>query len=72
MSDSLDHLAAQALQQRERLHHTADELKAQVALTREKFDLKRNARQYFSRAAIAVSAVGLIFGYGFAGIFTRY
>jgi hypothetical protein len=69
-TSSVDTLELRALEERNRLHRTAEELKTKVAITREKFDMKRNARQHFLGASIVVSALAFLWGYGLGGILT--
>jgi hypothetical protein len=64
-----DLLELRAEEQRRRLHNSVSELRTQV---REKLDVKKNAREYVWPASGAMALVGLVLGYGFAGIFTRY
>ena len=65
----LEHLELQALEQRNRIHNTATELRAKVSQTREKFDVSTNARNHFMGATIVVSVVGFLSGYSLAGQF---
>lgn len=67
----VDDLALKAIEQRHQLHERAEELKEKIQDTREKLDIKRNARQRFGTAAIVVAAVGLFSGFATAGMFTR-
>jgi hypothetical protein len=65
-------LEQRAAEQRRRLHETVTELRTTVRGTvREKLDVKRNAREYMLPASAALGLIGLVFGYGFAGMFTR-
>lgn len=64
-----DILEVKAEEQRRRLHNSVAELRTQM---REKLDVKRNARQYVWPASGLVALIGLVIGYGFGGIFTRY
>lgn len=64
-----DLLEVRADEQRRRLHNSVNELRAQV---RDKIDVKRNAREYVWPASGVVALTGLVIGYGFAGMFTRY
>ena len=57
-----------AAQQRRKLHNTVTELRGTLA---EKLDVKRTAREYMAQATGVAALVGLILGYGFAGMFTR-
>lgn len=63
-----DVLEQRAADQRRRLHNSVVELRSTV---REKLDVKRNAREHLWPAAGALSFIGLIMGYGVAGIFVR-
>ncbi|HZU43319.1 MAG TPA: hypothetical protein VE994_11645 [Terriglobales bacterium] len=63
-----DVLELRAAEQRRRLHNSVAELREQV---REKMDVKKNVREYMAPAAGAAALVGLIMGWGFAGMFTR-
>jgi hypothetical protein len=65
-------LEQRAAEQRRRLHNTVSELRTTVRGTvREKLDIKANARHYMLPASATVGLIGLVFGYGFAGMFTR-
>ena len=68
----IESLERRALEERHLLHDRATELKNKVQDVRENLDIKRNARQYFGPAAGIVAAAGLLFGYTFAGLFTRH
>jgi hypothetical protein len=70
-SNSLDSLEIRALQQRNQVHGTIDELKGKVEEARAKLDVKNNARAHLMAASLAVSAIGFISGYGLGGLFTR-
>jgi hypothetical protein len=61
-------LELRAAEERRRLHNSVTELRSQV---REKLDPKKAARRYLLPATAAVTLVGLVMGYGVAGIFTR-
>ncbi|MBV8893160.1 MAG: hypothetical protein JO266_14525 [Acidobacteria bacterium] len=67
----IENLELQALQQRNRLHKNADELRAKIEATREKLRIKKQAREHFAAASVLVSLIGLGLGYGVAGLFTR-
>ena len=67
----LETLELRALEQRNRLHQDATELKEKIAAAREKLSVQRNVRAHFTKAALAVSIAGLLAGHGFAGMFTR-
>jgi hypothetical protein len=63
-----DVLEARAAEQRRQLHNSMTELRSTL---RERLDLKKNARQYLWPATGAATAIGLIAGYMFGGIFAR-
>ena len=65
----VDVLEERAADQRRQLHNAMVELKSNL---RESLDIRRNARQYLLPAAGAAAVLGLVLGYGFTGIFTRY
>jgi hypothetical protein len=67
----VENLELRALEQRNRLHKTAGELKTKVAAARAKLQLSRNAREHLAGASIFVSLVGFLSGYGLAGMFTE-
>jgi hypothetical protein len=62
-------LELRAAEQRKRLHNSVEELKYQV---RDKLNIKRNVRQYMLAASGVASLMGLVLGYGFAGMFTKH
>jgi hypothetical protein len=70
-TNSIEHLEIRALQQRNQVHGTIDELKGKVEEARAKLDVKTNARAHLLGASLAVSAIGFIGGYAIAGLFTR-
>ena len=61
-------LELRAAEQRKRLHDSVEELKSQV---REKLDVKTNVRQHLVAVSGVASVLGLLLGYGSAGMFTR-
>lgn len=67
----VDDLALKAIEQRHQLHERAEELKGKLQDTREKLDIKRNAREKFAGAAMVVAAIGLFSGFAMGGMFTR-
>jgi hypothetical protein len=67
----VDDLALKAIEQRHQLHERAEELKEKIQVTREKLDIKRNARERFTGAAVVAAAVGLLSGFASGGMFTR-
>ena len=60
-----------ALEERNRLHQTASELKSKIAAVRQTMDLANAASQHMREAGLIAAILGLTFGYSFAGIFTR-
>lgn len=64
-----DILELRAAEQRRKLHNSVSELRTQM---REKLDVTRNAREYVWPASGVVGLIGLVLGYGLAGIFTRH
>ena len=70
MTDPLpsDVLEERAADERRRLHNSVAELRSKV---RERLDIKRSARENLWPAVSGVSLIGLLLGFGFAGVFTR-
>jgi hypothetical protein len=64
-----DILELRAEEQRRKLHNSVAELRTQV---RERLDVRKTAREYVWPASGVVGFLGLVLGYGIAGIFTRY
>jgi len=69
-ANSLDRLEIQALQQRNEVHDTIDELKGKVVEVRAKLDPNANARAHLLAASLVLSCIGLLAGYGLAGFFS--
>jgi hypothetical protein len=67
----VDDLALKAIEQRHQLHDRAEELNGKIQVTREKLDIKRNARERFGSAAMVVAAVALFSGFATGGMFSR-
>ena len=67
----LDQLEIRALQQRNQVHGTIEELKGKVEEARAKLDVNTIARKHLLGASLVVSALGFLGGYGLAGLFTR-
>jgi hypothetical protein len=61
-------LEERAAEQRRRLHNSVAELRSNV---RERLDHRKLAREHVWRASGAVAFIGLVLGWGFAGMFTR-
>ena len=66
----IDNLELRAMEQRSHLHQRAAELRTKIEETRENLSLDNQSRQHFVPLAVAVSVVGLLFGYSFMGMFT--
>jgi hypothetical protein len=67
----LEHLELQASQERERIHHTALELKSKVDETRQHYSAEQILQRNLGPASVAVALLGLLFGIVFGGAFTR-
>jgi hypothetical protein len=63
----VDVLEKRAADQRRQLHNTVSELRQSV---RERLDVKRNVREHLWPTAGALALIGLVAGYGVAGVFT--
>ncbi len=61
-----DILEVRAAEQRRRIHETVLELRGQVE---EKLDVRRQAAEYVLPASGVAALVGLVVGWGFAGLF---
>ena len=59
-------LEERAAEQRRQLHNSVSELRSSV---RERLDVKKNAREYLLPASGVAAVLGLVMGYGLAGIF---
>ncbi len=65
-----DVLEQRAAEQRRRLHNSVVELRTTVRNeVREKLNVNKAAREHFWPAAGALSVIGLVLGYGLAGVF---
>lgn len=65
-------LEQRAAEQRRRLHNSVSELRSSVTeAVREKLDVRRYLHRYMGPATAAAAIVGLLLGYGTAGMFTR-
>ncbi len=63
-----DILEVRAVEQRRRIHDTVLSLREQLD---DKLDVKKVAREYVLPASGAAAFLGLLFGYGFASMFSR-
>ena len=68
---SIENLELRAVEQRNRLHKSADELRGKVEAGREHLRLSKKAREHFLGASVLVSVIGVGLGYSFGGMFTR-
>jgi hypothetical protein len=68
----METLELKAVAQRNRLHDSADELRSKIASLREKLSIKETARQHLLGASVLIAIAGLVFGYGFGGLFRRH
>jgi hypothetical protein len=63
-----DILEMRAAEQRRRIHDSVLELREQID---EKMDIKKKAAEYVLPASGAAAFLALLFGYGFASMFSR-
>ena len=65
-------LEQRAAEQRRSLHNDVQQLRSVVrSEVRERTDVKRQVRRHFAPAATVAAVLGITFGYGLTGIFTR-
>jgi hypothetical protein len=69
---AIEDLELEALEQRNRLHHNAGELRAKLDAARESLNVSKKTREHFVKASLSVAAIALRAGYAFAGMFTRH
>ncbi|MBA3913120.1 MAG: hypothetical protein H0X25_04525 [Acidobacteriales bacterium] len=62
-------LELEAAEQRRQLHSSVEELKYHV---RDTLDVRKNAHKYWKVASGAAAVLGLLAGYTFTGLFTKY
>jgi hypothetical protein len=67
----LENLQLQALEQRNRLHLKANELRSKLWTTREKLNVKKQAHDHLLAASILAAVVGLSAGYRSGAMFTK-
>lgn len=67
----IEHLELQASQQRERIHQVALELRSKVDETKQQYSATNLLHRNFGTVSAAVSILGFLFGFAFAGAFTR-
>jgi hypothetical protein len=63
-----DILEVQAAEQRRKIHDSVLELRSQM---HDVFDLRRQAQQYLVPASAVAAGLGLLLGFGMAGMFSR-
>jgi hypothetical protein len=68
-SNSLDNLELRAIEQRQRIHETAEEIRSKVAAGRERLDVTNNVREHFTSVAVVSSLVAIAIGFSVGGIF---
>lgn len=72
--EPVEKLELRAIEERQRLHDRATELKTKLEVSRENLrenlSLEKQSREHFGPAAVMVSVAGLLAGYGITGIFT--
>jgi hypothetical protein len=72
--EPVDKLEMRAMEERQRLHDRATELKSKLEGTRENLrenlSVEKQSREHFGPAAVMVSVVGLLAGYAVTGMFT--
>jgi hypothetical protein len=65
----VDQLELRALEERNQIHESVQQLRSEVTQVRRVLDPQRNARKYFLPASLIVSGIAFVCGYGFAGRF---
>ena len=71
MSTSIELLQQKAIDERRQLHRTALELREKLHGTRENLRLSKQLREHLAAVSVLAGLVGLVLGYGFAGVFRR-
>jgi len=67
----VQNLELRALEQRNQLHHSVNELKQKVYDVREKLDIKKNVRRHIMATSVISSGVLLLFSIVLARSFDR-
>jgi len=67
----VENLELRALEERNRIHRTASELKTKIAEVRGKMGLAYNVKRHMVAGGLIAGIFGLASGYSFAGIFTN-
>jgi hypothetical protein len=70
-TSQIDHLQLKALEERAQLHRSASELRKRLSATKEKLRFSQQVRKHFAIACAVASLVGLLSGYGFAGLLAQ-
>jgi len=70
-SQPVENLELRAVEQRRRIHETAEELKGKISEAKEKLDVTRNLRDHLFAVAITVGAATLLIGTMIARRFDR-
>jgi hypothetical protein len=68
---SLENLELRAIEQRHRMHETAEEFRGKVAAGRERLDVKNNLREHFTAVALASSLIAMGMGFSAGGMLRR-
>lgn len=63
-------LQLRALEERGQLHRTAAALREKVTRTREKLRFSKHAHDHLFTVSLVAGLIGLVSGYGVAGLFT--
>jgi hypothetical protein len=58
----VENLELRAVEQRQQLHATAEELKGKISEAKEKLDVTRNLRGHLFAVAVAIGAASLLIG----------
>jgi hypothetical protein len=69
---NLDQLEQRALEEREQIHQSVEQLRSGVTQVRSVLDPQRNARKHFLSATVIGSSVAFILGYRLAGLLVEY
>ena len=67
----VEKLELRAMEQRRKIHATAEELKGKISEATEKLDVTRNLRKHLFAVAVAIGAANLLLGTMIARRFTR-
>jgi len=70
-SQPVENLELRAVEQRRRIHETAEELKGKISEAKEKLDVTRNLRDHLFAVAMTIGAASLLIGTMIARRFDR-